>query len=457
MRKNRFKNRIFALLLIGVMLLPSAVFAADETAPAALGGLSIEENPMGTVNLKWNAFAGADHYEIASPGVNGGAAAGTNKTKCKVSGLDHGEDYDFTVDAFDADGNNIARGTVSITTEPYRIKFNESKYRVLSSKTVKPKKLKINLTKMIKEPNSGYAVVQGGCTDGKYAYYLMVSSSTQKGRVLKVRIKDNKVIKRSKVLNTCHGNGMAYDKKRKQLVVVGREKRKQELTVIDAKTLKVTKRKNVRYNNKIDAGSSKLNDRYKQSGLAAIAYVKKYDCYVAFERIYHNLLIFDPDTFECIGLAYTNLGSANPGTFQAMDADEKYVYLLLSYYKSGNVVQPYNKIVAVDWNSENLLPVVNACKSKDPKFVEKAWFCKNDSSGKPDASIRIKTKHEAENIYHTKDKEGREHFYMAEYYSHNIYKTVKVRVRVNGKWKWKKKKVFQYMKRDNHVYDLCII
>ena len=247
--------------------------------------------------------------------------------------------------------------------------------------------------------------------------------------------------KKSQVyLNTWHGNGMAYDSKRKKLVVIAREHRKQEITLIDAKTLRITKQKNAKYHNKINAGSAELNARYKKSGLAAIAYVKKYDCYVAFEREHHNLLIFDPDTFECIGLAYTNLGSKYPGTFQAMDADEKYVYLLLSYY---NKSQPYNLILALDWNSENLLPAVNACKSKDPTFVEHYWYCNNKQNGKPDAVIRLKTKHEAENIYHTK-KNGKEHFYLAEYYGHIAYKKV-------GRRK------MSYFKRDNYVYDLGII
>ncbi|MBQ3371235.1 MAG: hypothetical protein IJG48_09565 [Mogibacterium sp.] len=435
---HKYITKILALLLAAVMVLPTAAFAndeaADEAAPAALENLTIEENPMGTVEIIWDAVEGAAYYEVASPGVNGGEPAVTEEAMCTVSGLDHGVAYEFNVAACDESGTVVAEGDVSITTVAYRIKFNENSFRKLKSKTVTPRKFNINLRKMIGEPHSGYAVVQGGCTDGTYAYYLMVSTATQKGRVLKVRIKDRKVIKRSKVLNTWHGNGMAYDSKRKKLVVISREHRKQEITQIDAKTLKITRQKNAKYSYNIDAWTKKLSQRYKQSGLAAIAYVKKYDCYIALERVYHNLLIFDPDTFECIGLVYTELGKT--GTFQAMDADSRYVYLLLSYYNDGSVVQPYNKIVALDWNSENLLPVVNACKSKDLPYVPRAWRCNNDGKGKPDASIRIRTKHEAENIYHTTDKNGKEHFYMSEYYGH---------------------KVKRKYHRDNYVYDLGVI
>ena len=503
-----YKKRLIAIILAFALILPTAVFAADETGegafteeapeveisteapeeapetpeatgdlqseedaevppeaadpeiaaepdaipeeqpetaneePAVLEGISAEENPTGTAEITWNAFEGASYYSVSSPQINDGEAVRTDGCVQSFSGLDHGVTYDFVVAACDENDTVMAQGAVSLETVAYKINFNESAFRVLGNRTVKPKKLSGNLTKMIGEPDSGYAVVQGGCTDGTYAYYLMVSSKTQKGRVLKVRIKDNKVIKKSKILNTWHGNGMTYDSTRKKLVVIAREHRKQELTVIDAKTLTVTKQRNVKYHYDINAGSEALSRRFKQSGLAAIAYVKKYDCYIALERVYHNLLIFDPDTFECIGLVYTNLG--NTGTFQAMDADSKYAYLLLSYYKEGRVVQPYNKIVALDWNSENLLPVVNASKSKDLPYVEKYWYCNNDDSGTPDASIRIRTSREAENIYHKTDKSGKEHFYMAEYYGHYAYKKV-----------GKKRK--RYYKRDNYVYDLGII
>ena len=325
------------------------------------------------------------------------------------------------------------------------VTFDESLYRIVSSRSVKAKKIKsIELRTMIKEKNDGYSVVQGGCTDGKYAYYLMVSSYTQNGRILKVNIKNNKVIKRSKILNTWHGNGMTYDSKRKQLVVIAREHRKQELTVIDARTLNITRQEDVKYDYYESAEKDSLSKTHQRQGLAAIAYVKRYDCYVALERTYNNLLFFDPDTFEAIGIAYTDVLKDYPGTYQAMDADDKYVYLLLSYYNKGRKVQPYNLILALDWNSENLLQVVN----KELVCVPEAWNCNNDGSGKPDAVIRIKSKYEAENIYHTTDKTGSEHFYLSEYYGRYAYKKVKV----NGK---KKKQL--YFKRSGYVYDLGII
>ena len=319
-----------------------------------------------------------------------------------------------------------------------KVSFDESEYRQLKSHKVHAVRLKGNLTSMINESSSGYAVVQGGCTDGKYAYYLMVSSTTQHGRVLKVRIKDRKVVRRSKVLNTWHGNGMAYDSKRKKLVVVAREHRKQEITLIDAKTLKVTRQENVKYKYYKNAKTG-LTKEHQEQGLGAIAYVERYDCYIALERTYHNLLIFDPDTFQAIGFVRTDITDKYPGSYQAIDADEKYVYFLLSACTENYSKQPHNLILALDWNSEKLLPVVNA-GGKSPKRVKKSWYCGNKRNGKPDAVLRINTRHEAENIYHTVDKKGREHFYLSEYYSHLGYSRGRL-----------------YTKRSNYVYSLGII
>ena len=322
-----------------------------------------------------------------------------------------------------------------------KVTFNEKNFRTLKNRTVSGKNQGINLRTMIGEDSSGYSIVQGGCTSGKYAYYLMVSGSTQHGRVLKVRIKDNKVVKRSGVLNTWHGNGMTYDSKRKRLVVIAREDRKQEITCIDAKTLKITKQQNVRYSHYKDAGIYSLSSYHQQQGLAAIAYVKKYDCYIALERVAHNLIIINPDTFQAEGFAVTRLSSDYPGTFQAMDADAKYVYLLLSEYQSDPSAQPYNLILAIDWNSEKMLPVINA-KKRNKAYVKYAWYCGNKNDGKQDAVIRVRTPYEAENIYHIKKrgKKGKSHFYLSEYHGHAVYR--------NGR--------YQYFGRDDYVYDLGI-
>lgn len=122
--------------------------------------------------------------------------------------------------------------------------YAAGQYRTLRSKTVGGKDFCVNLRELLGEKaGRGYSVVQGGCTDGKYVYYLMVSSQNQRGRVLKVRLKDHAVVKRGPVVDVHHGNGMAYDSKRRRLVVVGCESRRCELVTIDAGTLRLKAKK----------------------------------------------------------------------------------------------------------------------------------------------------------------------------------------------------------------------
>ncbi|MBQ6623376.1 MAG: hypothetical protein IJH57_02030 [Mogibacterium sp.] len=350
----------------------------------------------------------------------------------------------------------------------YEINFNDKEIRRLKNRSIKGKNYGINLRTLLKEKREGYSVVQGGCTDGKYVYYLMVSSSNQKGRILKLRLKDRKVVKRGPVVDVHHGNGMAYDKKRNRLVVIGRKARRCEVVTINAKTLKLISKVKTNYS---AAGKWKVKNSDGYYGLAAIAYIPRYDCFLALQRKTHDILILDPK-FKVIGFVKTKIGAKYPGTFQAMDADEKYVYLLLSAYQDNPKKQPNNLIVALDWNSENLLPYVN----KDMKKYSGKWNCNNNKNGSPDAVIRIKTPNEAENIYHTVDSKGRRHFYMSEHcpYPKYVYVNKRVkervkwkRVKVKGKYVWKyknkyvtkkvRKRIRQTYRRDSYVYNLGII
>ncbi len=352
----------------------------------------------------------------------------------------------------------------------------------------------LSLRKIINEPNSGYAVAQGAATDGKYAYYVMASSSTQKGRILKVNLKNKKDYKAGPVIGLHHANGMTYDSKRNVLVAVGYGANRHQLTFIDPSTLKIKKQTKLKYSYADNISGMPKNA--ENNGIAAIAYVPKYDVYVARSRgkgsysnttssANNNIWVFNAETLQAVGHIYTKVCSDYPATYQSMDADERYVYFLLSP-GSG---QKKNIIIALDWNSENLLPVVNG----DAKYVDHMWYCNNNGTGKPDAVVRIPVSNESEGLFHTTDKNGNEHFYVSVYYGRWRYKTVyktkkykvkwkKVRKWYNKKtkkwttkkppkkyrgkskkvWKYKTKKkkvrklVKDYWARDDYVYDLGV-
>ncbi len=432
----------------------------------------------GSLTVVWSAVAGAEYYIVR---LDNNAAG----TKVTVSGdtvlrtvikASTGSAHSVTVEAYrsrtEAEGGDLIIGKGKIDN------VSPSARSRITRNTASASNLGINLRKMLDEPRDGYSVVQGGCTDGTYAYSLLVSSGNQKGRILKSRVGTGTVIAKSKVINICHGNGMTLNTKERKLVIVGRESRRNQLTIVNADNLADVSYVNVNYSN------SGYWNNTAGNGLSCISYIPKYDCYVALQRKTHELLVLDK-YFRVIGQVGTTITAKYPGVYQAMDADERYVYLLLSYHSSR---QPYNIILVLDWNSENLLEVVNGNRS----YINKRWLCNNNGSGEPDTVIRINTQYEAENIYHIDQGNGTSRFYLSEYYNNPKYKTVKKtktvkvkwkkvkkkvkvkwkKVKKNGKWKWKYKykwkkvwkykkkkktvkvKKLQYFRRTNYVYDL---
>lgn len=421
----------------------------------------------GKISVVWKPFDKAEYYKVYFDD-----AYMTDTTKCRYVSPDVGRNTVHSV-KIEAYGKVTpepepqpggSAGTKEEETEPQpqpeiRLIAEGSLEGItavgrnrLADGTVKGAKLGINLKTLLGESRDGYSVVQGGCTDGTYAYYLLVSSSNQHGRILKTRISDNAVIGRSGVITDMeHGNGMTMDTTRNRLIISGRQGWKNRITAVDAGSLRTIRYYTLDYSSDGKWTSSKSN------GISSIAYVKKYDCFIAVQRTSHELLVMDANVDESsgkckvIGMMGTTITSKYPGTYQAMDADSRYVYILLSYY---NRSQPYNKILVLDWNSENL------------RF-NTYWKCNNDESGKPDAAIRVTTPYEAENIYHIDRGDGTSDFYLSEYYNHPktkyVYKKKKVKVKwkkvrkkvkvkwekVNGKWKYKKKwkKVWKYKKK----------
>lgn len=322
----------------------------------------------------------------------------------------------------------------------------------LTSGTRSGTSLGINLKTLLGESYDGYSVVQGGCTDGTYAYYLMVSSSNQNGRILKTNVSDNSVVGRSGVIDIEHGNGMAIDTANNRLVIIGREDWRNKITTVDAGSLS-----NVKYYDVDYSGEGKWQSS-KSKGLSAISYLKDYDCFIALQRSSHDLLVLDSN-FKVTGFIGTKITAKYPGMYQGIDADDRYVYLLLSYDSSK---QPDNLILVLDWNRENL-------------GINTDWRCGNDDSGEPDAVLTLDTPYEAENIYHIERGDGTSDFYISEYYNNpktkykkkkvkwkKVKKKVKVKwkkvkkkvkwKKVNGKWKYKTKKVWKYKYKTKKVW-----
>ena len=229
--------------------------------------VSIAENRDDSMKVTWTPVEGAVTYTVTKEVCSaynagqtfseGDAIAETADTEYTFGKLFPGRRYTFSVTAADAEGRITGTTEIPVSAQPV---ISPVSRRGRSSRTLGVSRMKFanggtNLRSYAGEKHSGYAVVQGGCTDGTYAYYLMVSSYNQRGKIVKVRMSDRAIVKKSAKLDIWHGNGMAYDSRRHQLVISSRDDpsdgvyRKQQLTCVDADSLTIIggRQKNVSY------------------------------------------------------------------------------------------------------------------------------------------------------------------------------------------------------------------
>ncbi len=306
-----------------------------------------------------------------------------------------------------------------------------------------------NLREYLGEGIYGYSILQGSCIDdkGEYSYYCLRDTNDW-GRLVKVRMSDGACVGVSNPYYFAHGNSMCYDSERNRVVVASYINTRQTIHLVDPNNLNSIEPVNL----DMSELRPKLVGHGSAVGVTAIAYNAKYDCYITMQRADHNIVIYDAETRKAKAAAFTNFSGIG-GTFQSIDADDTYVYFVMSEFggKYGR-----NSLVAFDWHAENLQKLLNGDSTVD------TWYC--GSNGLCSAIITIPGAHEGEDLYHIETSNGRSHFYLANYNNDPTYKTVKVKkkwkkvwkkVKKKVKWKkvkkkvfkngkWKKKKVWKY-------------
>ena len=261
-----------------------------------------------------------------------------------------------------------------------------------------------------------YDVVQGSCTDGTYAYYVLYNKSNSKCRILKSRLSDNATVKVSGVLNLNHGNDITYNSDLKKLVVAHYSGAPYRLSLVDPESLTVTSYQDVKIPESLEGASSSELAAIK--GFSGVAYNSERHQYVVRINQSHNYLLLD-ENMEPV--KYVAVSKAGNNLNQGIDANNDYIFDVQS--KAGS----YNTVIAYDWDGEYQY------------------------------STRIPTGYEMESLFHNGDK-----FYAAVYSSYyqtyytTHYKTKKVKwKRVKVKWKkvrgkWKYKKQWKY--KTKYVY-----
>ena len=476
----RHISRITAVMLMAVMLFSTAAFyagAMDEETSIPVGTEGTESVTMNAVHksgreltLEWTGpnnitdAASCYIYKNGGSGIPVSYTGSPDKLSYTFTDLEYNTQYTFKVAYFNQNDEEIVRAELTVTSA-----VEPPQKRAIGSFTINnPARLlcggaPFNLRNYAGESYDGCSIVQGSCVDnrGEYSYYCLRDSSDY-GKIVKVRMSDNACVGVSNRYYFAHGNGMCFDSKRNRVVVASYINDRKTLTFVNPDNLNDIVQKNVTD----DAIKSKFSNN--QSGITALAYNAKYDCYLAMQRAAHNIIIYDAESLDAKAASLTTFGSAYPGTFQSVDADDTYVYFLLS--KDGSA-QPNNVLVAFDWHAEKYEALLNG----EP--IDYVWLSGTDSG--PSAVITINGANEIESLYHTDAGGGRGHFYLVNYDNAPTYKTtttktkwkkvwkkVKVKwkkvwkkvkwkkVKKNGKtkWKYKKKKVWKYKKKKKKVW-----
>ena len=192
--------------------------------------------------------------------------------------------------------------------------------------------------------SGGFYVMQGGCTDGQYAYLLMEGSNVlingenyKKGHVIsKVDMLTWEVVAVSEPLSLGHGNGMCYNPNLNQLVIA--------MCNDVENTTDVDETKCVAF---VDVDTLEIKEiRQLSLAIYAIDYNAKRDLYVV--GIKGNSAAFavlDSDFTELGWYPGNNCGLGS----QDVDCDDNYIFV----GNSGVSVMPGMEVVKVyDWNGE---------------------------------------------------------------------------------------------------------
>lgn len=128
-------------------------------------------------------------------------------------------------------------------------------------------------------PEDGYSVLQGGCTDGTYAYYILNNQDFYPyvNRIYKVDLAAMEIVKVSDKLELQHANSITYNSRTGQLISVNYDPDKTTLTYVDPDTLTVTGTTTVDFN------------------ALSLAYDAEHDTYVAGTRGTFDFFLLDAD------------------------------------------------------------------------------------------------------------------------------------------------------------------
>lgn len=286
-----------------------------------------------TMTVKWNRNTIASGYQIQYADNRLFHSAKTvtiksNKTVSKkIKKLSKSKTYYVRIRAYKTVGGKKYYSDWTLSS-------NAKKTKTASYKLQKYKKKTFELKGRAKQSLGGYDTVQGGCSDGKYAYYALYNRKVEKCKIVKVKLSNMKVTKISGVLNIAHGNDMTYNSKTKRVIVTHTKVNTKRISIINPSSLKIERTLDVKIPKKMRGVSDKELKNMK--GFAGIAYSKKKNQYVTFLNSTGDLMILDSN-FNPV--SYVKPSSKSTLTKQGIDVTDDYI--LISYSGSTNIIMVY--------------------------------------------------------------------------------------------------------------------
>lgn len=209
--------------------------------------------------------------------------------------------------------------------EGYELSFKSKKLLKISAKTI---------------DGVSFKQLQGGCTDGKYAYFALNDTKSEDSHSLiyKVDVETLEVVMTSEPLQLDHSNDMTYNEKTGQIIVVHNAPNRKKLSFLDPETLSV------------------LGSREIELKIFSMQYNASRDCYVVGCSGGQNFAVLDSEFNQ---IAYYEVETTGYTT-QGVDADDKYIYFI-QYAE--------NVVVVYDWNGERVSLIKLPVKSGEPECI----------------------------------------------------------------------------------------
>ena len=182
-------------------------------------------------------------------------------------------------------------------------------------------------------------ILQGGCTDGKYAYFVIRHTKDLGAVIYKYELATGKYVAESEIVQVGHGNDATFDTSTNTLVIAHGQTQGRTLTLIDPNTLEIIRTVSI------------------GQGAGAISYNAKRDMF-AISQGGSSLHLLDYSYI--VKESYTRSNKSGY-TAQGMGSDDDFIYFPMSG-ESDNLLEVY------DWNGKFVTGIRIADKFESESF-----------------------------------------------------------------------------------------